>query len=126
MLPYSTHGSSDTPDAGKVAKATRLVREKNPTLLIDGELQFDSAVVPAVAAIKAPSSSLAGHANIFVFSNLNASNLGCKIAEKFAGVELYGAVLRGLAKPINDLSRGCASRDIVAMAAFTVLQAQKL
>ncbi|GAA6161675.1 phosphate acetyltransferase [Ruegeria sp. HU-ET01832] len=124
MLSFSTSGSAEHPKVSKVVEATQIARAKDPTLLIDGELQFDAAFVPEVAATKATESPLKGEANVFVFPSLNAGNLGYKIAQRIGGVEAIGPVLQGLAKPANDLSRGCSSEDILHMIAVTAVQAQ--
>jgi phosphate acetyltransferase len=124
MLSFSTSGSAEHPKVSKVVEATQIARAKDPALLIDGELQFDAAFVPEVAATKATESPLKGEANVFVFPSLNAGNLGYKIAQRIGGVEAIGPVLQGLAKPANDLSRGCSSEDILHMIAVTAVQAQ--
>ncbi|SLN58244.1 phosphate acetyltransferase [Ruegeria meonggei] len=124
MLSFSTSGSAEHPKVSKVVEATQIARASDPDLLIDGELQFDAAFVPEVAAKKAVGSPLEGQANVFVFPSLNAGNLGYKIAQRIGGVEAIGPVLQGLAKPANDLSRGCTSEDILHMIAVTAVQAQ--
>jgi phosphate acetyltransferase len=126
MLSHSTKGSVKSIYTEKVISATKLVQEKYPDLIIDGELQFDAAVVPSISQLKAPGSKIAGQANVLVFPDLASANIGCKIAERFGNAELYGPVSQGLARPINDLSRGCSVRDIVGMVAITALQAQKM
>jgi phosphate acetyltransferase len=123
MLSFSTAGSAEHPKVSKVIQATEMVRAADPALLIDGELQFDAAFVPEVAASKASNSMLQGTANVFVFPSLNAGNLGYKIAQRVGGALAVGPVLQGLAKPANDLSRGCSSEDILHMIAITVAQA---
>lgn len=123
MLSFSTAGSADHPRVSKVVEATNLVKAAEPDLLIDGELQFDAAFVPEVAAKKVANSPLEGQANVFVFPNLDAGNLGYKIAQRIGGVEAIGPVLQGLAKPANDLSRGCSAEDVLHMIAVTVVQA---
>jgi phosphate acetyltransferase len=122
MLSFSTHGSAHSPSTEKMIEATSLARTKAPGLSIDGELQFDAAFVPAVAARKAKESSVAGRANVFIFPNLDAGNIGYKIAERLGMGEAIGPVLQGLRKPMNDLSRGASVSDIVNMIAITVLQ----
>jgi phosphate acetyltransferase len=126
MLSYSSYGSAKSEMTQKVAEATRLAKEKAPGLALDGELQLDAAIVEAVGASKAPGSKVAGHANVLVFPDLNAGNIGYKIAQRLGQAEAYGPILQGIAAPVNDLSRGCSWEDIVVVAAFTSVQAQSL
>ena len=124
MLSYSTHGSAASEDVDKVREATQLTKEKAPDLLIDGEMQLDSAIVPSVGKSKAPGSNVAGKANILIFPDLNSGNIGYKLVERLAKAEAYGPICQGMAKPVNDLSRGCKAKDIVGVVAITALQAQ--
>ncbi|WP_409967029.1 phosphate acetyltransferase [Bengtsoniella intestinalis] len=119
MLSYSTHGSGKGPDVDKMREAAALVQERAPQIAIDGELQFDAAVAPRVAHTKCPDSPVAGHANTFIFPDINAGNIGYKIAQRLGNFEAYGPVLQGLNAPINDLSRGCNALEVYSMAIIT-------
>ncbi|GEO58453.1 phosphate acetyltransferase [Companilactobacillus bobalius] len=119
MLSFSTKGSAKSDDVTKVAEATEIAHKLAPDLALDGELQFDAAFVPSVGAQKAPGSQVAGHANVFVFPDLQSGNIGYKIAQRFGGFEAIGPVLQGLAKPISDLSRGCNEEDVYKSAILT-------
>jgi len=124
MLSFSTMGSAKHDNVTMVAEAVKIAKEKAPDLKLDGELQFDAAIVPSVAALKAPNSDVAGKANVFIFPDLQAGNIGYKIAERLGGFMAVGPICQGFAKPLNDLSRGCKSEDIVAAVAITALQTQ--
>ena len=126
MLSYSTMGSANSELTEKVVKATRLVKEKSPNLLVDGELQFDAAIIPEIAKSKAPESKVAGYANTLIFPDLNAGNIGYKLVQRLAKAEAYGPLCQGISKPINDLSRGCSAKDIEGVIAITCVQAQKI
>lgn len=123
MLSFSTKGSARHAKVDKVTEATELVKEQAPDLNIDGELQFDAAFVQSVGDSKAPGSDVAGHANVMIFPNLDAGNIGYKITQRIGGATAIGPVLQGLAKPANDLSRGCVAEDVLHMIAVTALQA---
>ena len=124
MLSFSTMGSAKGDVPTKVQEAVKLANEKNAELALDGDLQLDAALVQSVADLKAPNSSVAGNANILVFPDLEAGNIGYKLVQRFGGAEAYGPVLQGIAKPVNDLSRGCSADDIVGVVAITAVQAQ--
>ncbi|MFR8926621.1 phosphate acetyltransferase [Peptoniphilus senegalensis] len=123
MLSFSTKGSASHDRVTMVAEATKMAKEKNPEMAIDGELQFDAAFVESVAKKKAPGSEVAGHANVFVFPNIEAGNIGYKIAQRFGGFEAIGPILQGLNAPVNDLSRGCVEDEVYSLAIITAAQA---
>lgn len=122
MLSYSTYGSAHSPLTEKVVEATKILKEKMPDLICDGELQLDAAIVPEIAARKAPGSPVAGKANTLIFPDLDAGNIGYKLVQRLAKAEAYGPLCQGIAKPVNDLSRGCSSRDIAGVIAITAVQ----
>ncbi len=123
MLSFSTKGSASHERIDMVTDATKLAKEKNPNLVIDGELQFDAAFVPEVAKKKAPDSVLKGEANVFIFPNIEAGNIGYKLAQRFGGFEAIGPILQGLNAPVNDLSRGCVEEEVYILAIITAAEA---
>lgn len=125
MLSYSTYGSAHSASTEKVIEATKLVKEKAPELLVDGELQLDAAIIPEVAESKAKGSPLKGNANVLVFPDLGAGNIGYKLVQRLAKAEAYGPLCQGIAKPVNDLSRGCSAKDVAGVVAITAVQAQE-
>ena len=124
MLSYSTYGSAKSELTEKVIEATRLLKEKAPELKADGELQLDAAIVPEVGKSKAKGSEVAGYCNTLIFPDLNSGNIGYKLVQRLGKAEAYGPLCQGIAKPVNDLSRGCSSDDIVGVVAITSVQAQ--
>ena len=125
LLSHSSYGSAKNDDAAKVVEATSLAHELAPDLALDGELQLDAAIVPEVGASKAPDSKVAGHANVLIFPDLDAGNIGYKLVQRLAKAEAYGPITQGIAAPVNDLSRGCSADDIFGVIAITCVQAQQ-
>lgn len=125
MLSHSTYGSSKSLDVEKVHNATKKFKSLYPEIILDGELQLDAAIIPEIAASKAPNSPLQGNANILIFPNIDSGNIAYKITERLANAKAYGPITQGMAKPINDLSRGCNEKDIVGAIAITCIQAKK-
>ncbi len=124
MLSYSTYGSANSELTQKVLEATRIAKSSYPEIKLDGELQLDAAIVPSVAKSKAPESPVAGNCNVLIFPDLNAGNIGYKLTQRLAKAEAYGPLCQGIARPVNDLSRGCSSEDIAGVIALTAVQAQ--
>ena len=123
LLSFSTKGSAKSDETEKVVNALEIIKEKDPSIAVDGELQFDAAFVPTVAEKKAKGSKIAGHANVFIFPSLEAGNIGYKIAQRLGGYDAIGPILQGLNSPVNDLSRGCNSDDVYKLALITAKQA---
>lgn len=126
MLSYSSYGSGKGESAEKAREAARIAKDKAPGLILDGELQADAAIVEKVGALKAPDSPVAGKANVLIFPNIDAGNIGYKLVQRLAKADAFGPVMQGMAKPVNDLSRGCSADDIVGTVAITCVQAQAM
>ncbi len=124
MLSHSTKGSANHPDVDKVVNATKIAKEKYQEYKIDGEFQLDTAIIPEIAELKGVNSEVVGHVNVLIFPNLDSGNIGYKLVERFAHAKAYGPLTQGMAKPVNDLSRGCSIDDIVGVVAITAVQAQ--
>lgn len=125
MLSHSTMGSAKHEHVDKVVEAVKIAKEQYKEYTIDGEMQLDAAIIPSVAATKAPNSKVAGHANTLIFPDLDAGNIGYKLVQRLAKAEAYGPITQGIKKPVNDLSRGCSTEDIIGVVAITAVQAQK-
>lgn len=124
LLSHSSHGSAKNADSDKVVEAVKIAHELAPNLALDGELQLDAAILESVGASKAPGSPVAGHANVLIFPDLDAGNIGYKLVQRLANAEAYGPITQGIAAPVNDLSRGCTADDIVGVVTITCVQAQ--